>query len=32
MDNQLDIITIGESLIELSSEEHLKDADVLKKY
>lgn len=32
MDNKLDIITIGESLIELSSEEHLKDAEVLKKY
>lgn len=32
MDKQLDIITIGESLIELSSDEHLKDAEVLKKY
>lgn len=32
MDKQLDIIAIGESLIELSSDEHLKDAEVLKKY
>lgn len=32
MDKQLDIITIGESLIELSSDEHLKDADILRKY
>ena len=32
MDKNLDIITIGESLIELSTDEHLKDAESLKKY
>ncbi len=32
MDEKLDIITIGESLVELSSDVHLRDAEVLKKY
>lgn len=32
MDKKLDIITIGESLVELSSENHLRDADCLKKF
>ncbi len=32
MDKSLDIVTIGESLIELSTNEHLNDADSLKKY
>ena len=32
MNGKLDVIAIGESLIELSSEYHLSDADCLKKY
>lgn len=32
MDEKLDVITIGESLIELSSDTHLSEADCLKKY
>ncbi len=32
MEKNLDIITIGESLIELSSDTHLSEADCLKKY
>ena len=32
MEDKLDIITIGESLVELSAEEKLKDAEYLYKY
>ena len=32
MEEKLDVITIGESLIELSSDTHLSETDCLKKY